>query len=157
MVTKSIERAQKQVEAQNFSIRKHLLEYDDVMNKQRTRLRHAAHDLEGKNTREHLLRLVDEIVEWYADSYCSEKDSPSTGATRACRAPSRRRSASRRAWPTAGLGRDELVPRLTGRIRERYEERSASSARERMLFHQRMIMLQIVDTSGRTTCTRLTT
>jgi preprotein translocase subunit SecA len=35
MVTRAIERAQKQVEAQNFSIRKHLLEYDDVMNKQR--------------------------------------------------------------------------------------------------------------------------
>ena len=35
MVSKAIERAQKQVEAQNFSTRKHLLEYDDVMNKQR--------------------------------------------------------------------------------------------------------------------------
>ena len=35
MVTRAIERAQKQVEAQNFAIRKHLLEYDDVMNKQR--------------------------------------------------------------------------------------------------------------------------
>ena len=35
MVTRAIERAQKQVEAQNFSVRKHLLEYDDVMNKQR--------------------------------------------------------------------------------------------------------------------------
>ena len=35
MVTKSIERAQRQVEAQNFAVRKHLLEYDDVMNKQR--------------------------------------------------------------------------------------------------------------------------
>ena len=35
MVTRAIERAQKQVEGQNFSIRKHLLEYDDVMNKQR--------------------------------------------------------------------------------------------------------------------------
>ena len=35
MVTKAIERAQKQVEAQNFATRKHLLEYDDVMNKQR--------------------------------------------------------------------------------------------------------------------------
>src|SRR5207253_6957230 len=35
MVTKAIERAQKQVESQNFSVRKHLLEYDDVMNKQR--------------------------------------------------------------------------------------------------------------------------
>ena len=78
MVTKSIERAQKQVEAQNFAIRKHLLEYDDVMNKQRK----AVYDmrrmiLEGKNTREHVLDLVDEIVEWYVDSYCDEKDSPS--------------------------------------------------------------------------------
>ena len=35
MVTRAIERAQKQVEAQNFAVRKHLLEYDDVMNKQR--------------------------------------------------------------------------------------------------------------------------
>ena len=35
MVTSAIQRAQKQVEAQNFSVRKHLLEYDDVANKQR--------------------------------------------------------------------------------------------------------------------------
>ncbi|HEY6546443.1 MAG TPA: preprotein translocase subunit SecA, partial [Vicinamibacteria bacterium] len=64
MVTKSIERAQKQVEAQNFAVRKHLLEYDDVMNKQRT----AVYDLrrmilEGKSTREHILRLTDEILD----------------------------------------------------------------------------------------------
>ncbi len=77
MVTKSIERAQKQVEAQNFSIRKHLLEYDDVMNKQR----HSVYDmrrmvLEGKDTREHLLRLVDEVVEWYVESYCSGEGEP---------------------------------------------------------------------------------
>src|SRR5436190_15223194 len=56
MVTKSIERAQKQVEAQNFAIRKHLLEYDDVMNKQRT----AVYDmrrmiLEGKDTEKHVV------------------------------------------------------------------------------------------------------
>ena len=77
MVTRSIERAQRQVEAQNFGTRKHLLEYDDVMNKQRK----AVYDmrrmvLEGKDTREHVLRLVDEIVEWYVDSYCPEKDGP---------------------------------------------------------------------------------
>ena len=55
MVTKSIERAQRQVEAQNFAVRKHLLEYDDVMNKQRE----AVYDmrrmiLEGKDTREYV-------------------------------------------------------------------------------------------------------
>ena len=49
MVTKAIERAQKQVEAQNFSVRKHLLEYDDVMNKQRESIYSLRRELlEGK-------------------------------------------------------------------------------------------------------------
>ena len=49
MVTKAIERAQKQVEAQNFSVRKHLLEYDDVMNKQRESVYSLRRELlEGK-------------------------------------------------------------------------------------------------------------
>jgi preprotein translocase subunit SecA len=148
MVTKSIERAQKQVEAQNFSIRKHLLEYDDVMNKQR----HAVYDmrrmiLEGKDTREHLLRLVDEVVEWYADSYCSEKDSPSVwnheglqGALKETFGIEASLSELR------SLARGDMVANLTERIRRRYEERERLIGSERMLFHQRMIMLQIVDT-----------
>src|SRR4029079_7389744 len=75
MVTKSIERAQKQVEAQNFAVRKHLLEYDDVMNKQRT----AVYDmrrmiLEGKNTRDYILNLAKEVQEWYFESYTSGDD-----------------------------------------------------------------------------------
>ena len=49
MVTRAIERAQKQVEGQNFSIRKHLLEYDDVMNKQRESIYALRRELlEGK-------------------------------------------------------------------------------------------------------------
>ncbi len=71
MVTRSIERAQKQVEAQNFAVRKHLIEYDDVMNKQRK----AVYDLrrmvlEGKDTRAHVLNLCDEVGDWYLDNYC---------------------------------------------------------------------------------------
>ena len=55
MVTKAIERAQKQVEAQNFSVRKHLLEYDDVMNKQRESVYALRRELlEGR------IRLTDE-------------------------------------------------------------------------------------------------
>src|SRR5438094_9505542 len=77
MVTKSIERAQKQVEAQNFAIRKHLLEYDDVMNKQRT----AVYDmrrmiLEGKDTRNYVLNLSLEVLDWYLDNYTPDKDDP---------------------------------------------------------------------------------
>src|SRR6185436_712629 len=77
MVTKSIERAQRQVEAQNFAVRKHLLEYDDVMNKQRTAvygLRRRI--LEGKDTREHVVSLSGEVLDWYLDNYCGEKQDP---------------------------------------------------------------------------------
>src|ERR671935_80949 len=70
MVTKAIERAQKQVEAQNFSVRKHLLEYDDVMNKQRENIYALRRELlEGKihitedeqvDTRGYLMTLGEE-------------------------------------------------------------------------------------------------
>ena len=148
MVTKSIERAQKQVEAQNFSIRKHLLEYDDVMNKQR----HSVYDmrrmvLEGKDTREHLMRLVDEVVEWYVESYCSEKASPSNWNIEGLQGALKETFGLEMPLPELrGLGRGEMEPRLVERIRGRYEERERLIGTERMLFHQRMIMLQIVDT-----------
>jgi preprotein translocase subunit SecA len=77
MVSRAIERAQKQVEAQNFSVRKHLLEYDDVMNKQRENtyaLRRQI--LEGKilledeegqqeelGTRDYLLTLAEDVLD----------------------------------------------------------------------------------------------
>jgi preprotein translocase subunit SecA len=148
MVSKSIGRAQKQVEAQNFAIRKHLLEYDDVMNKQRS----AVYDLrrmilEGKNTRGHVVNLSREIADWFLESYCSEKDQPAQ-------------------WdlPTLGgalkdtfgvevsprelqsLGRSDLVRTLEERILARYEEKERLTGPELMRFHERMIMLQIVDT-----------
>jgi preprotein translocase subunit SecA len=64
MVTKAIDRAQKRVEAQNFAIRKHLLEYDNVMNSQREivyDLRNAA--LRSVNVRERFYEMVDSVVD----------------------------------------------------------------------------------------------
>ncbi len=64
MVTRSIERAQKRVEGHNFSIRKHLLEYDDVMNKQRTVVyNRRGHALRGENLREEILQMVDASIQ----------------------------------------------------------------------------------------------
>jgi preprotein translocase subunit SecA len=146
MVTKSIERAQKQVEAQNFAIRKHLLEYDDVMNKQRT----AVYDmrrmvLEGKDTREHLVRLMDEILEWYLDNYCSDSN-PELWSFESLQGALKETFGIEPALSDLRkMGRDELQESLGGQIHRRYEEREALVGRERALFHQRMIMLQIVD------------
>ena len=70
MITRSIERAQKRVEMRNFEIRKHLLEYDDVMNKQReviyTRRRRA---LEGENLHKDILDMMDDFIDDIVEGY----------------------------------------------------------------------------------------
>jgi preprotein translocase subunit SecA len=147
MVTKSIERAQKQVEAQNFSIRKHLLKYDDVMNKQRT----AVYDmrrmvLEGKDTRDHVLRLIDEVAEWYLDSYCSERDNPDSWSYESLQGALKETFGIEPALTELrSMPRGEMAERLVSQARRHYEEREQLIGAERALFHQRMIMLQIVD------------
>jgi preprotein translocase subunit SecA len=64
MITRAIENAQRKVESHNFDIRKHLLEYDDVMNKQREVIYEQRRQvLEGGNLREMLFEMVEEVVE----------------------------------------------------------------------------------------------
>ena len=77
MISRAIERAQKQVEGQNFSIRKHLLEYDDVMNKQRkTVYDQRLEILRGKELKEYFLNLIDTLTEWFVDDYANKDKEP---------------------------------------------------------------------------------
>jgi len=78
MVTKAIERAQKQVEARNFETRKHLLEYDDVMNKQRTEVYALREDiLAGEAaSREYVLKVARDILDYTIEEHCPEKLDP---------------------------------------------------------------------------------
>ena len=91
MVTRAIERAQKQVEAQNFGTRKHLLEYDDVMNKQRENIYALRRELlEGNiriqdeeaeevkeiDTRAYLLMLAEDVVDDGIEAYAGKDTDP---------------------------------------------------------------------------------
>ena len=86
MVTRAIERAQKQVEAQNFATRKHLLEYDDVMNKQRENVYTLRREiLDGKvkideddavDTREYVMTLASDIVNGLVDQHAPPNADP---------------------------------------------------------------------------------
>jgi preprotein translocase subunit SecA len=146
MVTKSIERAQRQVEAQNFAVRKHLLEYDDVMNKQRT----AVYDmrrmiLEGKNTRDYILGLSKEVLEWYFESYTAGDDPDKWNLEGMRVALKETYGLDVSADDLAKMGRAEMETAFTERIQAKYEEKERQVGPELMLFHERMIMLQIVD------------
>ena len=77
MVSKAVANAQKKVEAHNFDIRKHLLEYDDVMNKQREVFYGLRREiLKNENHREMLLEMADELVDEVLDDIASEKIYP---------------------------------------------------------------------------------
>ena len=70
MITKSVERAQKKVEENNFAIRKRLLEYDDVMNQQREVIyKRRRRALEGERLKTEVLELLDEYLEDLIDKY----------------------------------------------------------------------------------------
>src|SRR5262245_2862210 len=81
MVTRAIERAQKQVEAQNFSVRKHLLEYDDVMNKQRENIYALRREiLDGQikfdegdivGTHEYLMTLAEDVLDSLVETHAA--------------------------------------------------------------------------------------
>src|SRR5205807_207822 len=77
LISRRIENAQKAVEAQNFEARKHLLEYDDVMNKQREAIyaiRRAA--LEGKDQKEYVLSMAEDIAGELAETFCPREQHP---------------------------------------------------------------------------------
>ncbi len=86
MVSKAIERAQKQVEGQNFSTRKHLLEYDDVMNKQRENIYALRRQLlEGKvqvdeettvDTRGYLVTLAEDLIDALVETHANKETNP---------------------------------------------------------------------------------
>ena len=77
MVSKAIERAQKQVEGQNFSIRKHLLEYDDVMNKQRESIYRLRREiLRGDSKKEYIQEVIQSILDWIMENHTNKEQSP---------------------------------------------------------------------------------
>src|SRR6185312_12626703 len=77
LVTRAIATAQKRVETHNFEIRKHLLEYDDVMNKQREVIYGMRRQiLEGESQAETVAEWIDELVETTADAYAARGAHP---------------------------------------------------------------------------------
>ena len=75
MVSKSIENAQKKVEGHNFEIRKHLLEYDDVMNKQREVIyQHRSTVLGAEDLSSEVQDMIADTIDTLVDTYCPEEE-----------------------------------------------------------------------------------
>jgi preprotein translocase subunit SecA len=149
MVSKAIERAQTQVEGRNFETRKHLLEYDDVMNKQREAIYKLRLDiLEGREGREYVLGLAEDILDGLLDLHCPEKSDPQdwdlTGLRTEILAYFNINAGG---MNLDELGIDELRETLWKVIEQRYAEKESRHAPEVIRGFERAIMLQSVDTA----------
>ena len=149
LISKRIEAAQKAVEAQNFESRKHLLEYDDVMNKQReTIYGMRRHLLEGEDQQEYIRDAVDRVVTWLVGQYCPKDQNADQWNKDGLRSE---------LWARFGVdirkheltydpkALEVLEDELKNIVHERYQEREKVWSPERMRIHERMIMLQVVD------------
>lgn len=77
LITRSIEQAQKKVEAQHFNTRKHVLEYDDVMNQQREVIYGQRRQiLHGENLRENIFFMIEKLIDHGMDLFANEKTHP---------------------------------------------------------------------------------
>jgi preprotein translocase subunit SecA len=149
MVSRAIERAQKQVEGRNFETRKHLLEYDDVMNKQREAIYKLRRDiLEGREGREYIMGVAEDILDGMLETHCPEKSDPQDWDL-----PGLRTEMLAYFNINAGemsldeMGIDEMRETLWKAIESRYEEKESRHSPEVMRGFERAIMLHSVDTS----------
>ena len=161
LISKQIERAQSQVEARNFDIRKHLLEYDDVMNKQREEIYRFRRDLlEEMEQKQYVLDMAEELLFEFLDTHASQdvdpkvwdyedlgnaiKDSFGLELPSEVALPEGFKDAGK-TISFKELSREELEEILLQLVKDKYDEKELEFKEGFMRWFERMIILQIID------------
>ncbi len=150
LITRSIEHAQKKVEARNFDIRKHVLEYDDVMNQQREVMYGERHKiLLGENLRENIMGMIKHIIKQEMNQYANEKLYPEEWTldgliedAEKIYAPVGRLKKEE----LENMSRDDLKECLEKVAEEGYRQRELLFGEENMRELEKVVMLRVVDT-----------
>ena len=149
LVNKAVENAQKKVEAHNFDIRKHLLEYDDVMNKQRTVIYDMRKDvLSGESLRDTVMEMAGEAAEDLALRFSEEKVHPEEWDLLALRDAVFSQFGFRLEIPEGdvqGLTREALAVRIEEEARSAYRRKEEEYGEEAMRYLERMFLLSTID------------
>jgi preprotein translocase subunit SecA len=147
LITKRIAAAQKAVEAQNFAARKHILEYDDVMNKQRQAVYSLRRGLlEGQDQKERIEEIIGGIVSTFIDMRCPEKDRPDTWDWSGLESDILTQfgvGVSGEALAT--LGRNDAEHSIIDLLKQKYAEKEQMLGTQLLRETERMLMLNVID------------
>ena len=150
IISKAIENAQKKVEGHNFEIRKHLIEYDDVMNKQREVIYTQRKEvLAGENIRETVEGILNETAEDMVATFCPEKTPPSEWNWNSLAEDFYGQFNFQAQLPSPdepGLTQDLLEERLKEQAHARMAEREEEFTTPVMEHLMKVLLLQTIDT-----------
>lgn len=145
MLTKSIENAQKKVEGRNFGIRKHVLQYDDVMNKQREIIyEQRGRVLEGENLQEQIQTMISSIIESAYDVYVTDQGFD-LHAYKEYLYHTFMPKGSLEVEELESMKKEDLINAVYEIAKKIYELKEESVTSERMREIERVILLQAVD------------
>ncbi len=146
MVTKAIENAQKRVEAHNFEIRKHLLEYDDVMNKQRTEIYAFRREiLASDSLKDRIEEMLEDVIDELLYRYCPEDRYPEQWDIK---------ELNNSIYGIFGLklegledfkGIEALREKIISDLKDYYAKKESEIGEELMRYLEKVITLQVVD------------
>ena len=149
MVSRAIENAQTRVEAQNFSIRKQLLEFDDVMNQQRTVIYQQRREiLQGGNLKNAVMDMADDLVETLIDEYTDPKTFAEDWDLEKLNLEAQRNFGFDPQWTVESLAdtsQEEFAEAFLQRVHDRYDAREQEFGEAVMRDLENYIMLQTVD------------
>ena len=150
LISRRIEKAQEAVEAQNFEARKHLLEYDDVMNKQREAVYGLRHQLlEGVEQKELILEdYVSGILSDLMDQFCAVKVHAADWDLKGLKDAIFTRfgvDILAEGIKPETLNRQDLGDAIFEKLKERYDAKEKLIGADAMRYHERMIMLSVLD------------
>jgi preprotein translocase subunit SecA len=147
MVSRAIENAQKKVEAHNLEIRKHILEYDDVMNQQRKVIYEQRRQiLAGENLKEEVLGLAEEMLEGMIAFFCPENAYPETWDITGLKdALAAKFSYRITGIDPSALSREEVREKLWEALKKSYDDKEQQIGSELMRHLEKVFMLQSVD------------
>ena len=149
IITRSIEHAQKKVEARNFDIRKHVLEYDDVMNQQREVIYAERRKiLRGEDLKENIFFMLDKIIESEMDQYANAKLYPEEWTLDGLIEDAEKIYAPEgklKKEELEAMSRDELEETLKKTARDAYAAREQLFGEENMRELEKVVMLRVVD------------
>ncbi len=149
LVTRAIENAQRKVEAHNFEIRKHLLEYDTVMNQQREVIYTQRREvLAGEDLRESVMEIVEEQAEGIVDLFIDEKAHPEDWDLKGLQDALYQQFSFRWSAPSPeedGLNRERLKEMIIEKAKEVYQKKEEEFGESTLRYLEKVIMLQSVD------------